>query len=74
MDSDLLEALIRATLASSVSVLLIGLLRKPLRIAVGARGAYWLWLLVPALVRRADREDAPTRGDGWKPRRYRLRR
>ena len=50
METELLQALIRATLASSASVLLIGLLRKPLRAAVGARAAYWLWLLVPALV------------------------
>jgi len=50
MDADLLDVLTRATLASSVSVLLVGLLRKPFRAAVGARAAYWLWLLVPALM------------------------
>jgi beta-lactamase regulating signal transducer with metallopeptidase domain len=48
MDADLLRALAIATVASSVAVLLVALLRKPLRAAVGARAAYWLWLLVPA--------------------------
>jgi beta-lactamase regulating signal transducer with metallopeptidase domain len=48
MGADLLRALAIATLASSVAVLLVVLLRKPLRAAVGARAAYWLWLLVPA--------------------------
>jgi bla regulator protein BlaR1 len=50
MDADLLRSLISATIASSAAVLLVGLLRKPLRAAAGARAAYWLWLLVPAVV------------------------
>jgi len=50
MEADLLRALTSTTLASSTAVLLVGLLRKPLRAAVGARAAYWLWLLVPAAV------------------------
>jgi bla regulator protein blaR1 len=36
------------TAAASLAVLFIGLLRVPLRRAVGARAAYWLWLMVPA--------------------------
>ena len=50
MDADLLRALTNATIASSAAVLLVGVLRKPLRAAAGARAAYWLWLLVPAVV------------------------
>ena len=50
MDAELLQALTRATLASSVSILLVGLLRKPFRAAMGARAAYCLWMLIPALV------------------------
>jgi len=50
MSAELLSGLIGATIASSAAIVLIGLLRKPLRMAVGARAAYWLWLLVPALV------------------------
>lgn len=50
MDADLFTALIDATIASSAAVLLIGLLRKPLRAAAGPRVAYWLWLLVPVVV------------------------
>jgi bla regulator protein BlaR1 len=48
MSASLMHALIGTTVASSVAILLIGLLRRPLRVAVGARAAYWLWLLVPA--------------------------
>src|SRR5688572_12014365 len=50
MEADLLQALTSATIGSSAAALLVGLLRKPLRVAVGARAAYWLWLLVPAVV------------------------
>lgn len=50
MDAELLQVLTNAFIASSAAVLLIGLLRKPLRVAIGARATYWLWLLVPALV------------------------
>jgi bla regulator protein blaR1 len=35
--------------ATGAAILLIGLLRKPLRAAVGARAAYALWMLVPAM-------------------------
>jgi bla regulator protein blaR1 len=48
MGVSLLHALASTAAASSVAILLVGLLRKPLRMAVGARAAYWLWLLVPA--------------------------
>jgi bla regulator protein blaR1 len=48
MGASLLHALVSAAATSSVAILLVGLLRKPLRMAVGARAAYWLWLLVPA--------------------------
>ena len=48
MGASLLHALITTTATSSVAILFVGLLRKPFRIAVGARSAYWLWLLVPA--------------------------
>ncbi|HEY7930040.1 MAG TPA: M56 family metallopeptidase, partial [Steroidobacteraceae bacterium] len=40
----------QATLAASTAIVLVGLVRKPLRRAVGARAAYWLWLLVPSSV------------------------
>jgi beta-lactamase regulating signal transducer with metallopeptidase domain len=46
----LLHSLINVTAASSMAVVLVGVLRKPLRLAVGARAAYWQWLLVPASV------------------------
>jgi bla regulator protein blaR1 len=48
MSSSALHSLIIATAASSIAIVLVGLLRKPLRYAVGARAAYWQWLLVPA--------------------------
>ncbi|HEX6638928.1 MAG TPA: M56 family metallopeptidase [Steroidobacteraceae bacterium] len=49
MAAELLRALIMTTLASSAAVLLVGLLRRPIRRLAGARAAYCLWLLVPAL-------------------------
>ena len=49
MDASLAHALVRATVASSLAILLVALLRKPLRAAAGARAGYWLWLLVPAI-------------------------
>jgi bla regulator protein blaR1 len=50
MSSSAVHSLIIATVASSIAIVLVGLLRKPLRYAVGARAAYWQWLLVPASV------------------------
>lgn len=49
MSAEVLQALTDTTLATSAAVLLVRLLRKPVRAAVGARAAYWLWLLVPAM-------------------------
>ena len=43
-----LETLFEATLATSVAVLLVLALRRPLRAAFGARVAYGAWVLVPA--------------------------
>lgn len=48
MDASLVQLLVQATLASSAAVLLVGVLRKPMRRIVGARAAYWLWISVPA--------------------------
>jgi bla regulator protein BlaR1 len=48
MSSNLTHSLLLATGASSVAVLFVCVLRRPLRYAVGARAAYWQWLLVPA--------------------------
>jgi bla regulator protein BlaR1 len=47
MAASVIDALLGAAAASSAAILLVGLLRKALRAAVGARAAYWLWLLVP---------------------------
>ena len=49
MRAEVLQALAETTLAASVALVLVGLLRKPMRAAVGARAAYALWLLVPAM-------------------------
>lgn len=43
-----LETLLEASLASSVAIVLVLLLRRPLRNAFGARVAYGAWGLVPA--------------------------
>jgi bla regulator protein BlaR1 len=40
--------LVELSLAASVAVVMIGLLRLPVRRAFGARAAYWLWMMVPA--------------------------
>ena len=48
MNGSPLLTLAAVTAASSIAILLVGLMRMPLRYAVGARAAYWLWLLVPA--------------------------
>jgi bla regulator protein BlaR1 len=49
MTADLARWLATTTLASSIAMLLVFALRKPLRALAGARAAYALWLLVPAL-------------------------
>ena len=48
--SDLLQELIEATLAGSAAVVLVLILRRPLRRAFGARAAYALWLLAPLAI------------------------
>jgi beta-lactamase regulating signal transducer with metallopeptidase domain len=48
MDASLARTLVEATLASTIAVLIVCVLRKPLRRITGAQSAYWLWLLVPA--------------------------
>ena len=47
MSSLALSDLARLTLAMSLTVLFVGLVRAPLRRMVGARAAYWVWLAVP---------------------------
>ena len=42
------DLLVHITLATSVSILFVALLRKPLRALAGTRISYWLWLAVPA--------------------------
>lgn len=48
MSASPLLALAEITVVSSIAVLFVGALRKPLRRVAGARVAYWLWLAVPA--------------------------
>jgi bla regulator protein blaR1 len=50
MISRSMPALVEVTLAASAAVLFVAALRVPVRRAVGARAAYWLWLSVPASV------------------------
>jgi bla regulator protein BlaR1 len=50
MGAEMFRVLADTTIATSVALALVGLLRKPMRLAVGAQAAYWLWLLVPAMV------------------------
>lgn len=45
--TSVVACLVELTLAASVAVLLVGLLRAPLRRIAGARAAYGLWLMVP---------------------------
>jgi len=59
MGAEIFHVLADTTIAVSVALALIGLLRKPTRVAVGAEVAYWLWLLVPAMV-VADLLPAPS--------------
>jgi TonB family protein len=47
MGNELLRELLQATLATSAAIVLLQLLRKPLRQRFGARLAYQPWLLVP---------------------------
>jgi len=47
MSSLALSDLARLSLAMSLAILFVGLVRTPLRSAVGARAAYWVWLALP---------------------------
>ena len=47
MSNSLFHSLVVVTAVSSVAIVFVGMLRKPLRYAVGARAAYWQWLAVP---------------------------
>jgi beta-lactamase regulating signal transducer with metallopeptidase domain len=47
--AEALQALIVTAFAGSAAILVVRLLRKPLRAAAGARAAYGLWILVPAM-------------------------
>jgi bla regulator protein BlaR1 len=47
MSASALHVLAQVTLASSIAVLFVGVLRRPLRRVVGAPVAYWLWLALP---------------------------
>jgi beta-lactamase regulating signal transducer with metallopeptidase domain len=49
MGNELFRLLASTTLATSVAVALVGLLRRPVRSASGAMVGYWLWLIVPAV-------------------------
>jgi bla regulator protein BlaR1 len=60
MGASLIHGLFCASVTSSIAILLVGLLRGPLRAVVGARSAYWLWLLIPASV-LAQLLPAPTK-------------
>ena len=53
MSDEVFQVLLKTALASSAALILVALLRKPMRIAAGARAAYWLWLLVPVMTASA---------------------
>jgi bla regulator protein BlaR1 len=48
MDASFARLLAEATIASTMALLIVAVLRKPLRHTAGAQSAYWVWLLVPA--------------------------
>jgi TonB family protein len=50
MSAEFCAVLMRLTLASSLALLVVLLLRKPLRIKLGARAAYATWILVPTVI------------------------
>lgn len=47
MSVSLIRLIVEVTIATSLSILIIALTRKPIRRIAGARVSYWLWLLVP---------------------------
>jgi bla regulator protein blaR1 len=55
-------SLVVLTVAASVSVLVVGLLRTPFRRVAGAQAAYWLWLTVPSSALAAL---LPAPSDSW---------
>ncbi|HUQ11968.1 MAG TPA: M56 family metallopeptidase [Steroidobacteraceae bacterium] len=50
MTAEVLRLLAMTTLSSSLALLIVGALRRPLRRMAGARAAAWLWLLVPVVM------------------------
>ncbi len=48
MANDMLAILVRLSVVGLAGMLLVALLRAPVRRAAGAEAAYWLWLLIPA--------------------------
>lgn len=69
MSAEILPLVLRATLIASAAILVVLLLRRPLRAMFGAEVAYTAWLLVPAatiaafLPARRIFVSAPARGD-----------
>src|SRR5689334_3836788 len=57
--TDFFELLVRASLNTSIAVLIVAALRKPLRSLGGARLAYALWLLVPLAMASAAAPPPP---------------
>jgi len=47
MTNQSIVLLINLSIATSIAVSFVGLSRRPLRRAVGAQSAYWLWLMIP---------------------------
>src|SRR3546814_18732665 len=52
--ADLFRSLLESTCASSAAIVLVLLLRRPLRATFGANAAYLLWLLPPLAVLAAS--------------------
>src|SRR5215475_8985953 len=48
MANEVLSALVRLSLVGTLGVLVMIMLREPVRRAVGTEAAYWLWLFLPA--------------------------
>jgi beta-lactamase regulating signal transducer with metallopeptidase domain len=48
MASNVLVLLVRLSVAATLALLFISLLRAPARRLVGSEAAFWLWLLLPA--------------------------
>jgi len=66
MANELLRELLQATLATSAAIVLLLVLRRPLRARFGARLAYGAWLLVPVAMIAVwlPAASAPTTADG----------